>query len=245
METLEKSILTISNISKKYSDRQVVNNVSFEIHSGQVVGLLGPNGAGKTTSFYMVVGLVKADAGKILLNDLDITPYPMYKRARSGLSYLAQEPSVFRKMSVEDNILVALEAHGYDSKLKREKLESLLQDFRINHIRESFGYSLSGGERRRVEIARALAGDPHFLLLDEPFAGIDPIAVAEIQNIIRELKAKGIGVLITDHNVRETLGICDYAYILKDGAIQVSGNAEEISTSEIARKFYLGENFKL
>ncbi len=245
METLEKSILTISNISKKYSDRQVVNNVSFEIHSGQVVGLLGPNGAGKTTSFYMVVGLVKADAGKILLNDLEITQFPMYKRARSGLSYLAQEPSVFRKMSVEDNILVALEAHGYDSKQKREKLESLLQDFRINHIRESFGYSLSGGERRRVEIARALAGDPHFLLLDEPFAGIDPIAVAEIQNIIRELKAKGIGVLITDHNVRETLGICDYAYILKDGAIQVSGNAEEISTSEIARKFYLGENFKL
>ncbi len=245
METLEKSILTISNISKKYSDRQVVNNVSFEIHSGQVVGLLGPNGAGKTTSFYMVVGLVKADAGKILLNALEITQFPMYKRARSGLSYLAQEPSVFRKMSVEDNILVALEAHGYDSKQKREKLESLLQDFRINHIRESFGYSLSGGERRRVEIARALAGDPHFLLLDEPFAGIDPIAVAEIQNIIRELKAKGIGVLITDHNVRETLGICDYAYILKDGAIQVSGNAEEISTSEIARKFYLGENFKL
>ncbi len=245
METLEKSILTISNISKKYSDRQVVNNVSFEIHSGQVVGLLGPNGAGKTTSFYMVVGLVKVDAGKILLNALEITQFPMYKRARSGLSYLAQEPSVFRKMSVEDNILVALEAHGYDSKQKREKLESLLQDFRINHIRESFGYSLSGGERRRVEIARALAGDPHFLLLDEPFAGIDPIAVAEIQNIIRELKAKGIGVLITDHNVRETLGICDYAYILKDGAIQVSGNAEEISTSEIARKFYLGENFKL
>lgn len=245
METLEKSILTISNISKKYSDRQVVNNVSFEVHSGQVVGLLGPNGAGKTTSFYMVVGLVKADAGKILLNALEITQFPMYKRARAGLSYLAQEPSVFRKMSVEDNILVALEAHGYDSKQKREKLESLLQDFRINHIRESFGYSLSGGERRRVEIARALAGDPHFLLLDEPFAGIDPIAVAEIQNIIRELKAKGIGVLITDHNVRETLGICDYAYILKDGAIQVSGNAEEISTSEIARKFYLGENFKL
>ncbi len=239
------STLTIKNISKKYGERLVVKDVSFQVHSGQVVGLLGPNGAGKTTSFYMVVGLVKSDSGSILLNALEISDYPMYKRARAGLSYLAQEPSIFRRMSVEDNILVALEAHGYDPQERREKLESLLQDFRVNHIRESFGYALSGGERRRVEIARALAGSPHFLLLDEPFAGIDPIAVGEIQNIIRDLKAKGIGVLITDHNVRETLGICDYAYILKDGIIQVSGNSEQIATSEVARKFYLGENFKL
>lgn len=239
------STLTIKNISKKYGERLVVKDVSFEVQSGQVVGLLGPNGAGKTTSFYMVVGLVKSDSGSIQLNALEISDYPMYKRARAGLSYLAQEPSIFRRMTVEDNILVALEAHGYNPQERREKLESLLQDFRVNHIRESFGYALSGGERRRVEIARALAGSPHFLLLDEPFAGIDPIAVGEIQNIIRDLKAKGIGVLITDHNVRETLGICDYAYILKDGIIQVSGNSEQIANSETARKFYLGENFKL
>lgn len=245
MAEIAPSTLSIKNISKKYGSRLVVKDVSFEVHSGQVVGLLGPNGAGKTTSFYMVVGLVKSDSGSITLNALEISDYPMYKRARAGLSYLAQEPSIFRRMSVEDNILVALEAHGYDPQERREKLESLLQDFRVNHIRESFGYALSGGERRRVEIARALAGSPHFLLLDEPFAGIDPIAVGEIQNIIRDLKAKGIGVLITDHNVRETLGICDYAYILKDGIIQVSGNSEQIATSEVARKFYLGENFKL
>ena len=239
------SILKIEGISKQYGGRKVVEGASFEISSGQVVGLLGPNGAGKTTSFYMVVGLVQPESGKILLNQTDITNYPMHKRARIGLSYLAQEPSIFRRMTVEDNIRVALEAQSLDEIERRERLESLLQDFRINHIRESFGFSLSGGERRRVEIARALAGHPHFILLDEPFAGIDPIAVADIQNIIKELKAKGIGVLITDHNVRETLGICDYAYILKDGKIQVSGNAQEITNSEIARKFYLGENFKL
>jgi lipopolysaccharide export system ATP-binding protein len=241
----QKSRLTIQNISKQFGGRQVVKNCSFEIESGQVVGLLGPNGAGKTTSFYMVVGLVTPDQGQILLNDLNITQYPMYKRARAGLSYLAQEPSIFRKLTVEENILVALEAHGHNSQESREKLETLLQDFRVNHIRHSKGFSLSGGERRRVEIARALAGNPHFILLDEPFAGIDPIAVADIQNIIRDLKAKGIGVLITDHNVRETLGICDYAYILKDGQIQVTGTSEEIANSELAKKFYLGENFRL
>ena len=240
-----KSTLTINKISKQYGGRQVVKEASFQVESGQVVGLLGPNGAGKTTSFYMVVGLVKPDEGQIMLNDLNITDFPMYKRARAGLSYLAQEPSIFRKLSVEENILVALEAHGYSSQEGREKLESLLQDFRVNHIRHSKGFALSGGERRRVEIARALAGSPHFLLLDEPFAGIDPIAVADIQNIIRDLKAKGIGVLITDHNVRETLGICDYAYILKDGQIQVAGTSNEIAGSELARKFYLGENFRL
>ncbi len=240
-----KSTLKISKISKQFKGRKVVQEASFEIESGQVVGLLGPNGAGKTTSFYMVVGLVKPDEGNIFLNELNITDFPMYKRARSGLSYLAQEPSIFRRLTVEENILVALEAHGFASQERRERLESLLQDFRIIHLRESYGYALSGGERRRVEIARALAGSPHFLLLDEPFAGIDPIAVADIQNIIRDLKAKGIGVLITDHNVRETLGICDYAYILKDGQIQVRGTSDEIANSELARKFYLGENFRL
>ena len=235
----------ISKISKQYKGRKVVQEATFEVESGKVVGLLGPNGAGKTTSFYMVVGLVKPDAGDIYLNELNITDFPMYKRARAGLSYLAQEPSIFRKLSVEDNIQVALEAHGFNSQERRVRLENLLQDFRINHIRESFGYSLSGGERRRVEIARALASSPQFLLLDEPFAGIDPIAVADIQNIINDLKAKGIGVLITDHNVRETLGICDYAYILKDGQIQVRVTSDEIANSELARKFYLGENFRL
>lgn len=239
------TILKIENISKTYKKRTVVSGVSFQIQAGQVVGLLGPNGAGKTTSFYMVVGLVQPDQGHIRLADQDITQLPMHKRARVGLSYLAQEPSIFRKLTVADNILVALEAYGYDGTKKSEKLETLLNEFRISHIRENFGFSLSGGERRRVEIARALACEPQFLLLDEPFAGIDPIAVADIQNIIRELKAKGLGVLITDHNVRETLGICDYAYIMKDGQIQVSGKAEEIAHSEVAKKFYLGENFRL
>ncbi len=239
------SILTIKEISKSFKKRKVVNGVSFSVESGQVVGLLGPNGAGKTTSFYMVVGLVSPDSGVIQLDDKEITKEPMYRRARVGLSYLAQEPSIFRKLTVAENITVALEAHGYTGAQRAEKLEQLISDFRVNHIRDSFGYALSGGERRRVEIARALAGSPKFLLLDEPFAGIDPIAVADIQNIIRDLKAQGIGVLITDHNVRETLGICDYAYILKDGCIQVSGGAMEIANSEVARKFYLGENFRL
>lgn len=239
------SLLSIKEISKSFKKRKVVDGASFSVESGKVVGLLGPNGAGKTTSFYMVVGIVKPDSGEIHLDDDEISKDPMYKRARVGLSYLAQEPSIFRKLTVAENIVVALEAHGYSGAERAERLEQLISDFRINHIRESFGFSLSGGERRRVEIARALAGEPKFLLLDEPFAGIDPIAVADIQNIIRELKDKGIGVLITDHNVRETLGICDYAYILKDGRIQVSGNPNEIANSEIARKFYLGENFRL
>lgn len=239
------SMLTVKDISKSFKKRKVVDGVSFSVESGQVVGLLGPNGAGKTTSFYMVVGLVSPDSGTINLDDKAITREPMYRRARVGLSYLAQEPSIFRKLTVAENITVALEAHGYSGSQRSEKLEQLIGDFRVDHIRDSFGYALSGGERRRVEIARALAGSPKFLLLDEPFAGIDPIAVADIQNIIRDLKAKGIGVLITDHNVRETLGICDYAYILKDGKIQVTGSSDEIANSEIARKFYLGENFKL
>lgn len=239
------SLLKVKDIAKTYKKRKVVDGVSFEVASGQVVGLLGPNGAGKTTSFYMVVGLVQPDHGEILLDDENITQEPMYKRARVGLSYLAQEPSIFRKLTVAENIIVALEAQGYSGAQRAERLEALLNDFRIQHIRNSAGFALSGGERRRVEIARALAGSPKFLLLDEPFAGIDPIAVADIQNIIRELKAQGIGVLITDHNVRETLGICDFAYILKDGKIQVSGTSDEIANSELARKFYLGEHFKL
>lgn len=239
------SRLTVSEISKSFKKRQVVKEVSFQIESGQVVGLLGPNGAGKTTSFYMVVGLVQPDHGQIRLDDHEITGEPMYRRARVGLSYLAQEPSIFRKLTVAENITVALEAHGYSDAQKAERLEMLIQDFRIAHIRDSFGYALSGGERRRVEIARAIAGSPKFILLDEPFAGIDPIAVADIQEIIKELKGRGIGVLITDHNVRETLGICDKAYILKDGQIQVQGTASEIANSELAKKFYLGENFKL
>jgi len=239
------SLLTVSEISKSFKKRKVVQGVSFSVESGQVVGLLGPNGAGKTTSFYMVVGLVKPDSGDILLDKVSIGSDPMYRRARVGLSYLAQEPSIFRKLTVSENILVALEAHGYSEVRRNEKLEELLKDFRIGHIRDSFGFALSGGERRRVEIARALAGSPKFLLLDEPFAGIDPIAVADIQQIIRDLKAQGIGILITDHNVRETLGICDQAYILKDGQIQVQGTADEIANSELAKKFYLGENFKL
>ncbi|WP_374032147.1 LPS export ABC transporter ATP-binding protein [Bdellovibrio bacteriovorus] len=239
------SMLTIKDISKSFKKRKVVDGASFSVESGQVVGLLGPNGAGKTTSFYMVVGLVQPDSGTINLDETNITQEPMYKRARVGLSYLAQEPSIFRKLTVAENIIVALEAHGYSGASRSEKLEQLIGDFHVGHIRDSYGYALSGGERRRVEIARALAGSPKFILLDEPFAGIDPIAVADIQNIIRDLKAKGIGVLITDHNVRETLGICDYAYILKDGKIQVSGSSDEIANSELARKFYLGENFKL
>ena len=223
----------------------MVNDVNFHVEAGKIVGLLGPNGAGKTTSFYMVVGLVAPDTGTVFLDDQDITNLPMYERARIGLSYLPQEASVFRKLTVMENIWVALEAQVMSTAEREERLELLIKDFRLEHVRESFGYALSGGERRRVEIARALAGSPRFLLLDEPFAGIDPIAVADIQMIINRLKEQGIGVLITDHNVRETLGICDHAYILKDGRIEVEGSSQEVASSPIARKFYLGENFKL
>jgi lipopolysaccharide export system ATP-binding protein len=237
--------LAVEGLRKSYKQRRVVDGVSFSVEPGQVVGLLGPNGAGKTTSFYMVVGLVQPDDGDILLGDQSILEMPMYQRARIGLSYLPQEASVFRRLSVRENIQVALEAHGVSGSAKSEKLDRLLEDLALRHIRDSQGYALSGGERRRVEIARALAGDPRFLLLDEPFAGIDPIAVDDIQGIIRGLKTRDIGILITDHNVRETLGICDRAYIMKDGQVQVEGPAQEVASSELARKFYLGENFRL
>lgn len=220
-------------------------SVSFSVSSGQVVGLLGPNGAGKTTSFYMVVGLLTPDEGSITLDGLSLERMAMYQRARHGLSYLPQEPSVFRKLTVSENLQVALEAQGHSAAIRSRRLEKLLEDFNLQKVRDTYGYALSGGERRRVEISRALAGDPKFLLLDEPFAGIDPIAIADIQEIILNLKQQGIGILITDHNVRETLGICDLGYILKDGTIEVEGTATEIASSERARRFYLGENFKL
>lgn len=239
------SRLVVRNVNKKFKARQVVRDVSFEVESGQVVGLLGPNGAGKTTSFYMVVGLLIPDSGEVDLDGAPLGQLPMYQRARQGLSYLPQEPSIFRRLTVQENLQVALDAQDLTAQERSERMETLLEEFHIQHIRDSYGYALSGGERRRVEIARSLAGSPKFLLLDEPFAGIDPIAVGDIQEIVRKLKAQGIGVLITDHNVRETLGICDRAHILKDGHIEVEGSAEEIASSPIARKFYLGENFRL
>ena len=239
------SNLVAQSLKKAYKGREVVKDVSLSVNEGQVVGLLGPNGAGKTTSFYMVVGLVNPDDGVVKINDKDITEMPMYQRAQNGLGYLPQEASIFRKLSVEDNIKLALEAQGYTGSQKQEKLEGLLSEFGMSNKAKSFGYMLSGGERRRVEIAGARASDPKYLLLDEPFAGIDPIAVGDIQEIIRHLTSKGIGILITDHNVRETLGICEHAYILKEGEIQVDGSPEEIANSEVARKFYLGENFRL
>jgi len=237
--------LTVTRVSKKFKQRQVVRGVSFAVESGQVVGLLGPNGAGKTTSFYMVVGLLTPDEGEVDLDGMALGQLPMYKRARAGLSYLPQEPSIFRRLTVSENIQVALDAQDLSAAERSERLESLLEEFHVQHIRDSYGYALSGGERRRVEIARSLAGNPKFLLLDEPFAGIDPIAVGDIQDIVRRLTSQGIGILITDHNVRETLGICDRAHILKDGQIEVAGTAEEIANSPVARRFYLGENFRL
>ena len=239
------SRVSVESISKSFKERKVVNDVSFQVHSGTVVGLLGPNGAGKTTSFYMVVGLVKPDRGSVLLNQQSITPLAMHQRAKLGLSYLPQEASIFRKLTVHQNIAVALESIGVNGREREERIQALTEEFRIQHILHSYGYALSGGERRRVEIARALATQPEFLLLDEPFAGIDPIAVGEIQQMIGRLRDKGIGVLITDHNVRETLSICDRAYILKEGQIQVEGTPAEIAQSETARKFYLGENFRM
>lgn len=237
--------LIVKGLSKSFKERQVVKKVSFRVKSGEVVGILGPNGAGKTTSFYMVAGLIPHDEGEVFIDQQPIQNLPLFQRARMGLCYLAQEPSIFRKLTVEENILVALEAQGFTGIEKTKRLENLLENLKIEQVRDNLGLSLSGGERRRVEIARALACQPKFLLLDEPFAGIDPIAVAEIQKIIGELKSRGIGVLITDHNVRETLRICDFAYLVKDGEVQVEGSSQDIANSHIARKYYLGENFSL
>ena len=240
-----KMKLRADNLVKIYKQRKVVNDVSIEVNQGEIVGLLGPNGAGKTTSFYMIVGLIKPFAGKIFLDDKDITNLAMYKRARHGIGYLAQEASVFRKLSVEDNILSVLQFTELSKAEQKEKLETLLSEFGLQHIRKSLGISLSGGERRRTEIARALAVDPKFILLDEPFAGVDPIAVEDIQNVVAKLKEKNIGILITDHNVRETLSITDRAYLLFEGEILKAGSAEELVNDEQVRKVYLGKNFEL
>ena len=239
------SFLRTENIVKKYGSRTVVKGVSVELHQGEIVGLLGPNGAGKTTSFYMIVGLINPNAGKIFLDDIDITKQPVFKRARKGIGYLAQEASVFRKLSVENNIRAVLEMTEMTHEEQRDKLEQLIAEFHLEKIRKSLGIQLSGGERRRTEIARALAINPKFILLDEPFAGVDPIAVEDIQRIVATLKNKNIGILITDHNVHETLSITDRAYLLYEGSILKSGTAEDLANDEMVRKVYLGENFEL
>ena len=238
--------LTAQHLAKSYKGRQVVRDVSLSIDSGQIVGLLGPNGAGKTTCFYMIVGLVAADQGRVLIDQQDVTFLPMHGRALAGIGYLPQEASIFRKLSVADNIMAILETRKeLDRAGRRETLESLLQEFHITHIRNNLGMSLSGGERRRVEIARALASAPKFILLDEPFAGVDPISVGDIKQIIYQLKAKGIGVLITDHNVRETLGICDHAFIISEGEVLAKGTPSEIVDNAEVRRVYLGEHFRM
>lgn len=239
------SELIVQNLCKKYKARTVVHDISLTVKSGEVVGLLGPNGAGKTTSFYMTVGLVPSDAGHIILNEKDISRLPIHQRSKMGLSYLPQEPSIFRKMTVAENILAILELKELSNQEREQKLEILLNDLHITHIRNNLAVSLSGGERRRVEIARCLANDPSFILLDEPFAGIDPIAVIDIQKIIRLLKKRNIGVLITDHNVRETLGICDRAYIVNEGRVFASGTPTEIINNPSVREVYLGQDFRL
>jgi len=239
-------ILKAENLCKSYKGRKVVQGVSMEIHSGEVIGLLGPNGAGKTTSFYMVAGLIAADEGRITLGDKDITHFPMHQRARLGIGYLPQEASIFRKLSVTDNIMAILQTRKNLSTFEQEqKLEDLLEELHIGHIRNGLGMSLSGGERRRVEIARALATDPRFILLDEPFAGVDPISVRDIQSIIQHLKDRDIGVLITDHNVRETLGICERGYIMNAGKVIAAGKPDELLSNKEVKEVYLGENFKL
>ncbi len=238
-------ILRTDNLVKKYKSRTVVKKVTIEVKNGEIVGLLGPNGAGKTTTFYMIVGLIKPLSGKIFLEDTEITDEPMYKRAQKGIGYLPQEASVFRKLSVEDNIMAVLQFTGVSKEEQKERLEGLIEEFGLGHVRKSMGIQLSGGERRRTEIARALAVNPSFILLDEPFAGVDPIAVEDIQAIVSKLKNKNIGVLITDHNVHETLNITDRAYLLFEGSILKSGTSQELADDEHVRKVYLGENFEL
>ncbi len=238
-------LLKAEHLVKKYKRRRVVNDVSVEVQQGEIVGLLGPNGAGKTTSFYMIVGLIKPNEGRIFLEDEDITGLPMYKRAKKGIGYLAQEASVFRKLTVEENLQAVLEMTNLPKKEQREKIESLLEEFSLTHVRKNLGMVLSGGERRRTEIARALAVDPKFVLLDEPFAGVDPIAVEEIQSIVARLKNKNIGILITDHNVNETLSITDRAYLMFEGKLLKAGTAEELAEDEQVRRVYLGKHFEL
>ena len=237
--------LKATGLAKSYKSRQVVRDLSLELDNGEVVGLLGPNGAGKTTAFYMIVGLVPCDAGRIVLGDVDLTLLPMHRRAQLGLGYLPQEASVFRKLSAEDNVLAILETRDMERAARQERLEQLLEELRIGHVRKSLGLSLSGGERRRVEIARALAAEPRVMLLDEPFAGVDPLSVLDIQRIIRELTHRDIGVLITDHNVRETLGVCARAYIVNQGTVIAAGTAEEVLANPQVREVYLGESFRL
>ncbi|MDC1392632.1 LPS export ABC transporter ATP-binding protein [Flavobacteriaceae bacterium] len=237
--------LTATNIEKSYKGRKVVKGISVEVSQGEIVGLLGPNGAGKTTSFYMIVGLIKPNNGAIFLDDKEITKSPMYQRAQQGIGYLAQEASVFRKLSVEDNILSVLQMTDLSKNAQKEKMESLLDEFSLNHIRKNRGDLLSGGERRRTEIARALATDPKFVLLDEPFAGVDPVAVEDIQRIVAHLKKKNIGILITDHNVQETLAITDKTYLMFEGSILKAGTPDELASDEMVRKVYLGQNFEL
>lgn len=237
--------LITDKIIKRYRSRTVVDGVSLQVNTGAIVGLLGPNGAGKTTSFYSIAGFIRPNGGRILLNDEDITRLPIHKRAQKGLSYLAQEPSVFKKLTVEENIRIILEALSIPKNEINNRIDELMSDLKIDYLRKNKGHALSGGERRRVEIMRALATRPDFILLDEPFAGIDPLAVADLQKIIIALKAKGLGVLISDHNVRETLQVCDFAYIMNAGKILTSGVADDIIESEVARKMYLGENFSM
>ena len=237
--------LRAENLIKSYKGRKVVKGISLEVNQGEIVGLLGPNGAGKTTSFYMIVGLIKPNGGSIILDKQDITKFPMYKRAQHGIGYLAQEASVFRKLSIEDNIMSVLELTTLSKKEREMKMESLIEEFGLNHIRKNRGDLLSGGERRRTEIARALATDPNFILLDEPFAGVDPVAVEDIQRIVAQLKNKNIGILITDHNVQETLAITDRTYLMFEGSILKHGVPEELAEDEMVRKVYLGQNFEL
>ena len=239
------SDLVAKGLTKIYSRRKVVNQIHLSISPGEVVGLLGPNGAGKTTTFYMIVGLIKPDGGEIFLDGENITEFPMYQRARKGLNYLPQEPSIFRKLTVEENILAILETLDLDESTMQERLRELLAELDLTALAKNYAYSLSGGERRRVEITRALVTSPKYILLDEPFAGIDPLAVADIQKIIEKLKSKGIGIIISDHNVRETLGICDHAYIINQGSVLAFGRPDEIIYNETVRKVYLGENFRL
>lgn len=233
------------NLCKSYKKRQVVKNVSLKVNKGEIVGLLGPNGAGKTTTFYMITGIIKPKSGKVYCNEKEITSYPMYKRANLGIGYLAQEPSIFRNLTVEDNIYAILEMKNMPKEQQDREVAQLLKEFKLTHVAKSLGYSLSGGERRRVEIARTIANNPDFILLDEPFAGVDPIAVEDIQDIIKYLKERGLGILITDHSVRETLKITERAYIMAEGEVLISGTPQEIAENELAKKVYLGENFKL